>query len=155
VVSKGLEIVPERYLNPKVKPTIIKNIYILALLLRLFLEYRFIKLEMDLAEHQSGKSGLLERFFLPEKYICETNYYTDTEIVSQAWKDTSRFKISEQLEACNKQPFAIPCWIVASRIKTLGILWMFFVQIVSTILTIVEIIWEVFRVCCCNKSKTS
>ena len=151
VTAKGLGIIPKKYLSESAKDTIVKNVYICALVLRLFLEYKFLRLEMDLAEHQSGKNGLISRFILPEKYICVTNYYKNDDSTSIAWQDTSRFYVSEKLEACDKQPFAIPCWIVDSRIKTKGILWMFFVQVGSTILTFFEIFWEFFRMCCCGK----
>lgn len=152
VAAKCLEAVPAKMLTEDTKHAIIKNVYLVALVFRLFLEWKFLKLEMDLAEHQSGKNGIISRFFLPEKYICETNYY-DTEETSLAWQDTSMFYISEKLQACDKQPFAIPCWIIDSHIKTKGILWMFGVQVVSTGLTVVEIVWELFKVCCCGKGK--
>ena len=151
VVAYGLKSLPENFLTEATINTITKNVYICALVLRLFLEFKFIQLEMNLAEHQSGKSGILDRFILPEKYICETNYFSDDDTSKVAWVDTSIFYIPHKLEACEKQPFVIPCWIVDSHIKTKGITWMFFVQIVSTIITILEIIWEVFRVCCCKR----
>lgn len=133
--------------------------YVVMLLMRIFMEFYFLNLEYELAVHQSGHKGW-NAFVLPEKYHCRTNM---VKVVDVSYEDNYRlpdankssvFYIDEKLEACSQQRFEVVCWIPNSRMKTKGLYFMYAVLIVSTCLSILELVTVLFTFCKTGKTKS-
>lgn len=122
--------------------------YMVMLVIRIFGEFYFLRLEYNLAVHQSGKTGF-QAFMLPEKYHCLT--HIDEEIEVTGRKDSAQskiFYIDEPLEACSQSRFEVPCWIPNSRMKQKGLIFMYGVLIVSTVISFIELLTVMFSACC-------
>ena len=126
--------------------------YFLMLALRLIAEFFFILLEISLAKHQSQKAGLWESFQLNEYWHCITNSNEMHGFESQELHDVivpvnnrTMFYREDLTVACGQQVGSVKCWIPFSRLKTLGMQFMFYVLIVQICLTVLELLVEIKR----------
>lgn len=129
--------------------------YFIMLVVRILVEIYFLHIEYQLAIHQTGKTGI-EAFELPEKYHCRTHQMKEIDGQSANEPDgekSSVFYINEPLEACSQQRYEVVCWIPNSRMKTKGLYFMYMVLIVSTLLSVVELIWLASTSCCGTSKK--
>lgn len=131
--------------------------YVVMLIIRLMMEIYFLRVEYQLAVHQSGKTGI-QAFSLPEKYHCLTHIgeeFGDIEV--SGTKDSARsdiFYFSEPLLACSQSRIEVPCWIPISHMKTKGLYFMYGVLIISTCLTFLELVMVMLnKVCKRNSNK--
>jgi len=102
----------------------IRFIYIIHLIFKLALECIFLYLSYLLQKQQSKRSGL-SAMWVPEKYECT---HGDTE-------DNS---------ACSQNPL-IPCWVSRPWEKTIFMLYMTAVTIISIILCLAEFVYVITR----------
>ena len=108
--------------------------YVIMLLIRIVGEFYFLRLEYNLAVHQSGLTGIMA-FMLPEKYDCLTHINEDVTVKGISKNAQSDiFYIDEPLEACSQQEYAVPCWIPHSRMKQKGLYFMYWILGVCKIL---------------------
>lgn len=124
--------------------------YLLMLFLRLFCELLGLFLEANLAKHLSQNSEPNEYFQIKEHWICLTNkpenQLASDHILPPANRSSLYFR-DDLNQACSQQDTSVKCWIPLSRMKSLGIRFMYSVLMFQTLLTCCEIIYEVIRLC--------
>lgn len=126
--------------------------YIFMLITRLVFEIMFLYIENQISKHQSQKTGFWEAFYLKELWICATNTPTEASARSldQLLPVANRseiFWIDDINLACMQQQVTVTCWIPFSRMKSYGMFFMYIVLIVGTVMTALELVVELLRLC--------
>ena len=136
--------------------------YIIMLVFRLCFEIICICLELSLAKHTSQNAKFSEIFDIKEQWICSVNgnynrlaKAESTDLLLPPANRSELFYRYDVNEACQQQQVTVKCWIPLSRMKSVGLKFMFFVMIFQTILTFAELVFEVVKVICFpRKSRT-
>lgn len=122
------------------------------LILRFLAEVLCLILEISLAMHQSQKSAITETFQLNEYWHCLSNSESahGLELDSLHLKvlpaaNRTIFHTNELNHACTQQLAAVKCWIPYSRMKSLGLVFMFYVLVGQVCLTGLELLCELKR----------
>jgi len=128
--------------------------YLLMLIFRFGFELWFLYVENQLGKHQSQKADFWDSFNLKEYWMCPTQ--PDAAAVSATIPVEQRselFWVDEVNEACQQQTVEVRCWIPFSWMKTYALWIMYFVLIVQTILTGLELAFHLGSLCCGKSSK--
>lgn len=134
--------------------------YIFMLLFRLSFEIFFCWLENQLGKHQSQNVEFWNSFWLKESWQCATN--SPKEDASAALNRmippanrTEVFWTDDHNLACLQQEITVTCWIPFSRMKSYGLLFMYWVLLINTLLTFLELVFELTKLCRGSKSSNS
>lgn len=125
--------------------------YIFMLIFRLASEVYCIFIEYNLAKHHSQNSDNQEVFRLKETWLCPTyprsqrhNSKAIDEILPIANRSLLFYR-TDTVHACEQQQTTVTCWISYSRMKTLGIMFMFGVLCFQTCITALELLVELIK----------
>jgi len=124
---------------------IIRFGYKIMLIIRLFFEIFCCYLEGELGTHQSQNAGFWDRFHLKETWICPTNNpeYSIAQEEMLPFQNRSELFFRNELNlACIQQHTAVTCWIPFSWMKSLGLIFMYWVMLLTTFLTFCELMYE-------------
>merc|ERR1712076_203654 len=126
--------------------------YIVMLVVRLCCELIFLYVENQLGKHQSQNIAFWDAFNLKESWICSTNNVDQAaqHSLDQLIPQQNRSEIfwTDDLNvACLQQKVTVTCWIPFSRMKSFGLLFMYWVLLVNTTLTAMELIFELVKLC--------
>lgn len=136
--------------------------YITMLLFRLTFEIIFLFIENQLGKHQSQNTEFWNSFWLKESWLCATNTPKAPmeESLDRVLPESNRSEIfwtDDWNMACLQQQITVTCWIPFSRMKSFGLLFMYWVLLVTTFLTFCELIFEIVKLCksCGNNNSGS
>jgi len=121
--------------------------YVFMLVCRFGVELWSLILESQLAKHQSQNAYFWDRFWLKESWYCATNVPDNSESVDRMIPVANRsdyFWTDDLNEPCVQQQVIVTCWIPFSRMKSVGMMFMYFVLLFTWFLTILELIVAVF-----------
>jgi len=127
--------------------------YIFMLVFRLCFEIFFCWLENQLGKHQSQNTEFWNSFWLKESWLCATNYpgpgpeKDSLDQIIPAENRSEIFWAEDYNMACLQQKVTVTCWIPFSRMKSFGLLFMYWVLLVNTTLTALELIFELVKLC--------
>lgn len=126
--------------------------YIFMLCFRLAMEILFLVIEASLAKHHSQNSTFDQFFYLKEKWLCPTNDNDPAKIRStnELLPFSNRSAFFHRLDtnfACVQQQVTVTCWIPYSRMKSLGMQFMYTVLVLQCVMTLMELILEMINVC--------
>jgi len=144
-----------------VNSRIIRFGYIFMLVVRLASEIWFLYIENQLGKHQSQNALFWERLQLKESWSCPTSH--DSEEVQNSLDQlippenrSDFFWNSQPNMACIQQSVSVTCWIPFSHMKSYGLMFMYTVLAMSTVMTCIELLYEIIRMCkCCGRKRTS
>jgi len=135
-----------------------KTGYMVMLLCRLVFELIFLFVENQLGQHQSQNVEFWNRFWLKEQWLCALN--DDDKAASNSLMEmippvnrSEIFWTDDKNLACIQQKVVATCWIPFSRMKSFGLLFMYWVLIVTTCLTAIELLYELVTICKPKKNK--
>jgi len=126
--------------------------YLVMLIVRLAFEIFFLWLENQLGKHQSQNVEFWNSFWLKESWLCATNTPNgpEQESLDKILPPSNRSEVfwtEDWNMACLQQKVSVTCWIPFSRMKSYGMIFMYWVLIVNTILTFLELCLELVRLC--------
>jgi len=126
--------------------------YVLMLLFRLSFEIFFLWLENQLGKHQSQNTEFWNSFWLKESWQCATNdpRQTHQDSLDKVLPPSNRSEIfwtDDYNMACLQQQISVTCWIPLARMKSFGLIFMYWVLIISTCLTCLELAFELLKLC--------
>lgn len=135
-----------------IKSNVTTTGYILMLVLRLIIELGFMVLEASLAKHHSQNAEIQDYLHLKESWMCPTNDDHPGKIrsVNELLPISNRSALFHRLDpnmACIQQQVTVTCWIPFSRMKSLGMQFMYAVLVFQTFLTVSELIFEFLNTC--------
>jgi len=123
--------------------------YIFMLVVRSFIEFFCLHLELNLGRHQSQKAGFMDALQLKEMWLCSSNRDEAESSIERLIPEANRsiFWTDELNEPCVQQKVQVTCWIPFSRMKTWGMYFMYYVLILTFCITIMELISAVIELC--------
>ena len=126
--------------------------YIVMLLFRLSFECLFLWIENQLGKHQSQNTEFWSSFWLKENWLCAVNTPNNAadESLDKMLPQSNRSEIfwtDDYNMACLQQQITVTCWIPFSRMKSFGLIFMYWVLIVTTCLTALELLFELAKLC--------
>ena len=126
--------------------------YTTMLFFRLMFEIFCLYLEFQLAKHHSQNEDPSLWLKLKEKWLCNTNDHTQElgNSLNEVLPVNNRSKVfhrDDVVQACRIQVPTVTCWISFSRMKSLGIQLMVGVMSVQIIMTFLELMVEVCKMC--------
>lgn len=132
------------------------------LLFRFTFECTFLFIENQLGKHQSQNTEFWNSFWLKESWLCATNTpkAPQQESLDKVLPISNRSEIfwtDDWNMACLQQQITVTCWIPFSRMKSFGLIFMYWVLITTTCLTACELVYELVKLCrkCGSSSSNS
>jgi len=129
--------------------------YMFMLVIRLVLELYCVYIEMNLAQHHSQNAPVeghwMQKFKLKEYWLCPTyssNIVDGADSINQMMPKANRSDIfyrTDTIQACEQQQATVTCWISTSRMKTLGIIFMFSIMCIQSFITFMELLVELIK----------
>jgi len=121
--------------------------YISMLIFRLCCEICCLYIEAALCQHMSQNEKFTDWFQLKEYWKCLINKSGEESegLLALPLANRSSLWFREDVNnACHQQEVAVKCWIPLSRMKSLGIHFMFLVMCFQVMLTLVELGFEIY-----------